>query len=45
METIVKHRDEGELTWFLNSLVATKVDRAGTAGAYCLVEHLPPPAP
>jgi len=44
MDTIVKHRDEGDLTWFLNSLVATKVDRDGTAGAYCLMEHLLTPA-
>ncbi|HEX4903032.1 MAG TPA: cupin domain-containing protein [Acidimicrobiales bacterium] len=43
-DTIVKHRDEGTLTWFLNSLVATKVDREGTAGAYCLMEHLLTPA-
>lgn len=44
METNVKHRDEGSLTWFLNSLVATKADVASTAGAYCLMEHLVTPA-
>jgi quercetin dioxygenase-like cupin family protein len=44
VETIVKHRDEGQLTWFLNSLVATKADRADTGGAYCLMEHLLTPA-
>lgn len=40
METIVRHRDQGTATWFLNSLVTTKVETAETAGAYCLMEHL-----
>ena len=44
MDTIVKHRDEGELTWFLNSLVATKAGFGDTAGAYCVMEHLLTPA-
>jgi len=44
VETIVKHRDEGELTWFLNSLVATKAHLADTGGSYCLMEHLLTPA-
>jgi len=44
MDAIVKHRDEGELTWFLNSLVATKADFGDTAGAYCVMEHLLTPA-
>jgi len=44
METVVRHRDEGQLTWFLNSLVATKADLAATDGSYCLMEHLLTPA-
>ncbi|HEU5085725.1 MAG TPA: cupin domain-containing protein [Acidimicrobiales bacterium] len=49
METIIRHRDEGQLTWFLNSLVATKATAAETGGRYALSEHLltadsdPPP--
>lgn len=44
METIVRHRDEGTATWFLNSLVSTKADRRETGGAYALTEHLVTPA-
>ena len=44
METIIRHRDEGTATWFLNSLVTTKVSAAETGGAYCLMEHLVSPA-
>lgn len=44
METIVRHRDEGTATWFLNSLVTTKAESAETHGAYCLMEHLLTPA-
>jgi quercetin dioxygenase-like cupin family protein len=40
MPTIVRHRDEGTATWFLNSLVATKADLSETRGAYALMEHL-----
>jgi quercetin dioxygenase-like cupin family protein len=40
LQTIVRHRDEGEATWFLNSLVTTKASHAETGGAYCLMEHL-----
>lgn len=40
METIVRHRDEGTATWFLNSLVTTKAGMSETGGAYCLMEHL-----
>jgi quercetin dioxygenase-like cupin family protein len=39
METIVRHRDEGEATWFLNGLMLTKAGYADTGGAYCLMEH------
>ncbi|RPI11197.1 MAG: cupin domain-containing protein [Actinobacteria bacterium] len=39
METIVRHRDEGQATWFLNGLMLTKADYAETGGAYCLMEH------
>lgn len=44
METIVRHRDEGTATWFLNSLVSTKADLGETRGAYALMEHLLTPA-
>lgn len=44
MQTIVRHRDEGTATWFLNSLVSTKADLAETGGAYALMEHLLTPA-
>lgn len=44
METIVRHRDQGTATWFLNSLVSTKADLAETGGAYALMEHLVTPA-
>jgi quercetin dioxygenase-like cupin family protein len=40
VQTIVRHRDEGEATWFLNSLVTTKATHTETGGAYCLMEHL-----
>lgn len=40
METIVRHRDVGPATWFLNGLMATKAELAETGGAYCLMEHL-----
>jgi len=40
METIVRHTDEGEATWFLNGLMTTKASSAETGGAYALTEHL-----
>jgi quercetin dioxygenase-like cupin family protein len=40
METIVRHRDEGQLRWMLNGLVVTKAAAAETGGAYGLMEHL-----
>ena len=40
METIVRHRNEGDATWFLNALVVTKADYTETGGAYYLMEHL-----
>ena len=40
MQTIVRHRDEGRPTWFLNGLMTTKVTTEETAGAYCVMEHL-----
>lgn len=40
METIVRHRDEGPATWFLNGLVTTKASAAETSGAYALVDTL-----
>jgi len=49
MKTLVRHRDEGEATWFLNSLVTSKVTAEETAGTYGISEHLltaasdPPP--
>ncbi len=39
METIVRHRDEGQATWFLNGLMLKKAAYADTGGAYCLMEH------
>jgi quercetin dioxygenase-like cupin family protein len=39
-DPIVRHHDEGEATWFLNSLVTTKATADETGGAYCLMEHL-----
>ena len=44
METIVRHRDEGSPTWFLNGLMTTKAEPEETGGAYCLMEHLLTPA-
>jgi len=44
MQTIVRHRDEGTATWFLNSLVSTKAGLPETGGAYALMEHLLTPA-
>lgn len=40
MQTIVRHRDEGQATWFLNGLMTTKAEAVETGGAYCLMEHL-----
>lgn len=40
METIVRHREEGQATWFLNGLMTTKANHAETGGTYCLMEHL-----
>ena len=48
MQTIVRHAGEGEATWFLNSLVTTKVTR-DEAGTYGITEQVvtaasnPPP--
>ena len=38
-ETIVRQRDEGRATWFLNGLMLTKAERAETGGAYCMMEQ------
>jgi len=49
MERIVRHQDEGEATWFLNSLVTFKATAAETGGTYGISEQLvtaasnPPP--
>lgn len=40
MQTITRHRDEGDAHWFLNSLVTTKVTADETAGTYGISEHL-----
>lgn len=40
METIVRHRDEGDARWFLNGLVTTKATAAETGGAFTIQEHL-----
>ena len=38
--TLIRGRDEGEVTWFFNALMTTKATMAETAGAYSLTEHL-----
>jgi quercetin dioxygenase-like cupin family protein len=40
MQTIVRHRDEGMATWFLNGLAITKVTTRETGGAYGITEQL-----
>jgi quercetin dioxygenase-like cupin family protein len=40
IETLVRHRDEGEARWMLNGLVVTKATLAETGGAYGLMEHV-----
>jgi quercetin dioxygenase-like cupin family protein len=37
---VVRPRDDGDASWFLNSLVTTVVTRAETGGAYGISEHL-----
>ncbi len=38
--TLIRHRDEGEATWFFNALMTTVAGQAETGGAYSLTEHL-----
>ena len=40
METVVRHRDDGDATWFLNSLVTTKATTRETGGGFGLTEQL-----
>lgn len=40
MKTLIRHRDEGTATWFLNGLVTTKARAAETGGSFGLAEHL-----
>jgi quercetin dioxygenase-like cupin family protein len=40
MDTIVRGRDEGLATWFVNGLAIKKASVDETAGAYTLAEHL-----
>jgi quercetin dioxygenase-like cupin family protein len=40
MEAIIRRRDEGEATWFLNGLMTTKAAATETAGGYALMEHV-----
>ncbi len=40
METIVRHRDEGAATWFMNGLLTTKASAEETGGAYALIDQL-----
>jgi len=40
MQATIRHRDEGEATWSLNSLITTKLDDSENGGAYSLMEHL-----
>jgi quercetin dioxygenase-like cupin family protein len=38
--TLIRDRDEGDITWFFNALVTTKATMAETAGAYSLTEQV-----
>ena len=38
--TFVRHRDQGQATWFFNALTTTTATMRETAGAYSLTEHL-----
>ncbi len=38
--TLIRHRDEGQPTWFFNALMTTVASQAETGGAYSLTEHL-----
>jgi quercetin dioxygenase-like cupin family protein len=38
--TLIRGRDEGDATWFINALMTTKASMAETAGAYSLTEHV-----
>jgi quercetin dioxygenase-like cupin family protein len=40
MQTLVRHRDEGTATWFLNGLVTTKATNDETGGGFGIAEHL-----
>jgi quercetin dioxygenase-like cupin family protein len=40
METVVRHRDEGQATWFVNGLATAKATTSETGRAYALAEHL-----
>jgi mannose-6-phosphate isomerase-like protein (cupin superfamily) len=38
--TLIRGRDEGDATWFINALMTSKASMAETAGAYSLTEHV-----
>ena len=38
--TLIRHRDEGDATWFFNALMTTVASTAETGAAYSLTEHL-----
>lgn len=38
--TLIRGRDEGDATWFINALMTSKASMAETGGAYSLTEHL-----
>ena len=38
--TLIRGRDDGEATWFINALMTTKASMAETDGAYSLTEHV-----
>jgi quercetin dioxygenase-like cupin family protein len=40
MDTIVRHTDQGDATWFLNGLMTTKASSTETGGSYSLTEHV-----
>ena len=38
--TLIRGRNDGEATWFINALMTSKATMTETAGAYSLTEHL-----
>ena len=38
--TLIRGRDEGQATWFINALMTSKASLTETGGAYSLTEHV-----